>query len=62
MACVIGKAHKLLKQNRKQFDNITDPYSATSTPSYSCYKLNEYTDIANKNHSLQRHILSKTNL
>ena len=41
MAYVIGRAHKLGKQNRKRLDNITDPSSAPSNPSYSYNELNE---------------------
>ena len=50
MAYRIGRAHKLVKQNRKQLDNTNDLYSETSTPSYSYSKLNENTDIGGKNH------------
>ena len=48
MAYEIGRAHKLGKQNRKRFDNTTDPPSAPSTLLYSYDKLNENTDITSK--------------
>ena len=48
MACGIGRAHKLGKQNRKQLYKTTDTYSSPSTLSYSYDKLNENTDVTSK--------------
>ena len=48
MAYVIGRAHKLVKQNIKLLYNTTDTSSEYSTPSYSYYKFNENTDITSK--------------
>ena len=47
MAYGISRDHKLEKK-RKQLDNTTEPYSATSTPSYIYYKMNENNDITSK--------------
>ena len=48
MTYVIGRSHKLVKQNRTLLDNITYISLEPSTPSYSYDKLNENTYITSK--------------
>ena len=50
MAYGIGQDKKLGKQNIKQLEKTTDPYSAPSKPSCSYGKFNENTDITSKNY------------
>ena len=48
MACGIGLAHKLFKQNRDSFYNTNDTHPAPSTTSYSYEMFNENTNITSK--------------